>query len=149
VPNSYRIHFKTFGDFACFPVATELLKTIQQLTSSFTSNRAEFQSNGPVQSQTASVIKPSPSIASDVSGQSIYQTQPAAPQQQLKAAPVAKEAPKPAFSFSIATTEAHMAELVSAMQDKEKHDGILQILHRSLREHQERAFQMFFDAFLG
>ena len=41
-----------------------------------------------------------------------------------------------------------MEELVIAMQDKDKHEAILEILHASLAENKQ-GFQLFFDAFLG
>ncbi len=42
-----------------------------------------------------------------------------------------------------------MEELVNAMQDKQKHQLVLQMLNTSLKEYPEKAFQLFFDAFLG
>ena len=131
-------------------VATELLRAIQQLTASFSSNHSNFQSKVPTLSQSTEKVNSIPAPSSEVSKTTIPQTVPVntAPPP-MKTSPVVKEPPKPAFSFTIATTDRQMEELVTAMQEKEKHQIVLQILHRSLRENQEKAFQLFFDAFLG
>jgi hypothetical protein len=138
-------------------VATELLRTIQQLTSSFTSNAESFPKahGNAVTEQRAAGTFPSLPISSAPNTDSVKPAIPQSappPQQQVASTPkpvVPKEPTKPAFSFTVASTEKHMEELVNAMQDKQKHQIVLQMLHASLKEFPEKAFQLFFDAFLG
>jgi hypothetical protein len=136
-------------------VATELLKTIQQLTSSFTSNAESFpNARGSAFTEQKLAGNAQPALAQQSAASVKPPVAQSAPQAQHQVAStpkpaVPKEPTKSGFSFTIASTEKHMEELVNAMQDKQKHQTVLQVLHTSLKEYPDKAFQLFFDAFLG